>query len=116
MMPAINRRTIRFIIKELGYPPYYYLTLVNIKCKDYELGFNEANKIGNYLRKKLNPSTKVLGPSMANIFKINNIYNYQCIIKYKKDELLTKTLTEIDNIYKINNKVDVEIDVDPIRL
>ena len=102
--------------KELGYSPYYYLTLVNIKCKDYELGFAEANKIGEYLRKKLSPNTKVLGPSMANIFKINNIYNYQCIIKYKKDVLLTKTLIEIDNIYKINNKVDVEIDVDPIRL
>lgn len=104
------------IRKELSYSPYYYITLVNIKCKDYDLGFKEANKIGDYLRKKLDVNTKVLGPSMASVFRINNIYNYQCIIKYKKDDNLVNTLIEIDNIYKINNKIDVEIDVDPIRM
>lgn len=104
------------IRKELSYSPYYYITLVNIKCRDYDLGFKEANKIGDYLRKKLDSNTKVLGPSMASIFRINNIFNYQCIIKYKKDNNLVNTLIEIDNIYKINNKVDVEIDVDPIRM
>ena len=53
---------------------------------------------------------------MASVFRINNIYHYQCIIKYKKDDKLNKVLTHIDNIYKINNKVDVSIDVDPIRV
>ena len=104
------------IRKALSYPPYYYITLVNITSKDYELGFKEANKIGDYLRKNLNPDTKVLGPSMANIFKMNNIYHYQCIIKYKYDNNLNKVLTNIDEIYKINNKVDVSIDVDPIKV
>ena len=102
--------------KELSYSPYFYMILVSIKCRDYELGFKEANKVGEYLRSRLEIDTKVLGPSTASVFKINNIYNYQCIIKYKKDDNLVKTLIEIDNIYKINNKVDVEIDVDPIRL
>ena len=92
------------------------MILVNIKCKDYELGFKESNKIGDYLRNNLSNDTVILGPSMANIFKINNVYNYQCIIKYKKDDKLVSVLTEIDEIYKINNKVDVEIDVDPIRM
>ena len=104
------------IRKDLGYPPYYYLTLVNIKCKDYDLGFKEANKIGDFLRNNLDKNTVVLGPSMANIFKINNVYNYECIIKYKKDEKLSSVLTQIDEIYKINSKVSVEIDVDPIRM
>ena len=47
---------------------------------------------------------------------MNNIYHYQCIIKYKYDNNLNKVLTNIDEIYKINNKVDVSIDVDPIRV
>ena len=104
------------IRKELGYSPYYFLTLVNIKCKDYDLGFKEANKIGEYLRNNLNKETIILGPSMASVFKINNIYNYQCIIKYKKDDKLVPVLTKIDEIYKIDSKVSVEIDVDPIRM
>ena len=36
------------------------------------------------------------------IFRINNVYHYQCIIKYKKDDRLSAVLREIDNIYKVN--------------
>ena len=104
------------IRRELCYSPYFYITLVNISSRDYDLGFKEANKIGDYLRKNLSSGTRVLGPSMANIFRINNIYHYQCIIKYKKDDKLKKVLREIDNIYKVNSKVDVDVDVDPVRI
>ena len=104
------------IRKILNYPPYFYITLVNITSKNYEDGFKEANKIGNYLRKYLNKDTSVLGPSMASIFKINNIYHYQCIIKYKYDDKLNEVLTKLDELYKVNNKVDISIDVNPIRM
>ena len=104
------------IRRELCYSPYFYITLVNISSRDYELGFKEANKIGEYLRKNLSSGTKVLGPSMANIFKINNVYHYQCIIKYKRDEKLNKVLRDIDNIYKVKTSVDVDVDVDPVRI
>lgn len=104
------------IRRELCYSPYFYITVVNIASCDYELGFKEANKIGDYLRKNLSSNTKILGPSMANIFRINNVYHYQCIIKYKRDERLNSVLREIDNIYKVNNKIDVDVDVDPVRI
>ena len=100
----------------LSYPPFYYLTLVNITSRDYELGFREANKIGDYLRKNLSKDTKILGPSMANIFKINNVYHYQCIIKYKRDDKLSEVLTKLAELYKVNNKVDIAIDVNPIKV
>lgn len=104
------------IRKTLNYSPYYYLTIVNIASSDYDLGFKEANKIGDYLRNNLNTNTKVLGPSMANIFKVNRVYHYQCIIKYKHDDKLKTILKNIDEIYKVNNKVDVSIDVNPVRM
>jgi primosomal protein N' len=53
---------------------------------------------------------------MANVFRVDNVYHQQCIIKYKKDDKLRKVLTEIDQHYKNNNKVNVEIDVEPNRL
>ena len=104
------------IRKMLKYPPYYYLTLVNISSKEYELGFKESNKIGSYLRNKLSGNTIILGPSMASIFKVNNVYHYQIIIKYQKDDNLIDTLTFIINMYKTNTKIDVEIDMNPIRI
>lgn len=104
------------IRKQLNYSPYYYIILVRISTKDYELSFNEASKIGDYLRKNLSSSTYVLGPSMANVFRVDNVYRQQCIIKYKKDENLKRVLLEIDEHYKNHSKVNVEIDIEPNRL
>ena len=104
------------IRKSLKYSPYYYIILVSINSKDYELGLKEANNISKYLRKNVSEGTIVLGPSMANIFKINNIYHYQCIIKYKNDIKLNSILHTIDDRYKQDSKVDVFIDVNPNRM
>jgi len=102
--------------KLLKYSPYYYMILVSITTKDYDLGFKESNKIGNYLRNNLNKDTIILGPSMASIFKINNVYHYQIIIKYRSDDKLMDTLKFIDNMYKQNTKVSVEMDFNPVRI
>ncbi len=104
------------IRKLLNYPPYYYITLVNISSRNYDDGFKEANKIGEYLKRNLDKNTIVLGPSMANVFRINNVYHYQCIIKYKKDLLLNQVLTKLDEIYKSNTKVQILLDVNPVRM
>ena len=104
------------IRKTLSYSPYYFMTLVSISSRDYDLGFKEANKIGEFLRKNLSEGTRVLGPTIANVFKINNVFYYQCIIKYKKDDRLRTVLSRLDEIYKINNKVDVYVDMDPLRV
>lgn len=102
--------------KLLKYSPYYYMILISISTKDYDLGFKESDKIGAYLRNNLEKETIILGPSMASAFKINNIYHYQIIIKYRKDDKLFDTLKFIDNMYKQNGKVDVELDFNPIKI
>ena len=102
--------------KLLKYSPYYYMILLQISTKDYDLGFKEANKISSYLRNNLNNDTIILGPSMASMFKVNNTFHYQIIIKYRKDDKLISALKYIDNIYKSNNKLNVELDFDPLKI
>ena len=102
--------------KLLKYPPYYFLVVVSISSKDYDLGFSESNKISTYLRNNLNNETIILGPSMASMFKVNNIYHYQIIIKYRKDDKLINTLKFIDEMYKKNSKVEIELDFNPIKI
>lgn len=104
------------IRKQLNYTPYYYIILVRISTKDYEKSFEEAKKVGDYLKKNLSPNTFVLGPAMANVFRVDNVYYQQCIIKYKKDNKLRQVLMDIDLRYKNNSQVNVEIDVEPNRL
>lgn len=102
--------------KLLKYSPYYFMIVVNLTTKDYDLGFKEINKIYLYLKSNLDKDSIILGPSMANPFKINNIYHYQIIIKYKKDNYLINSLKFIDDMYKKNNKVNVEANFNPIRI
>lgn len=102
--------------KMLKYSPYYYMILIAISTSDYNIGFKEADKIGTYLRNNIGKETIILGPTTASMFKVNNIYHYQIIIKYQKDDKLKKALKFIDDMYKQNNKIRVEIDFNPIRI
>ncbi len=97
--------------KLLGYPPYYYLVLIRIKSKDYSLLAKEVSKIKEYLISKLN--FDILGPSLANPFRINNIYRFNIIIKYKQEENLYQVLEDLLNHYKTNSKIKIDIDFNP---
>ena len=102
------------IRKTLKYPPYFNLALVKISSRDYDLLLKEASKIATYLKSNLENNI-ILGPSMCNIPKINNIYYMNIILKYKKTEEIINELLFIRDKY-LNNKVNVDIDINPIKL
>ena len=99
--------------RQLKYPPYYYLTSIKVLSRYYEEASKEANKVANYLKKYLDKETIVLGPTTANIFRINNVYRFQIIIKYKFDKYLNKVIYDLDQLYILNKKVYLEIDMNP---
>lgn len=98
----------------LKYPPYYFLVYIKLSGKDYNVLEKESLKIKKSLEKHLT-STIILGPSPAFVFKINNIYRYGIILKYKKEEKLYETLKLMDEYYKSSTKVKVEINFNPIH-
>lgn len=102
--------------RKLNYPPYCFITLIKISSKDFNYGIGEAKKASLFLKQNLSCTTSILGPSMASVLKINNIYNFQVILKYKKEEKLYKALNEMIKIYEGNSKVKIELDFDPINL
>lgn len=103
------------IRKMLKYSPFYNLTSIKIRNKDYEKASLEANKIAAYLRKENMSDTYILGPAPAMIPKINNVYELQIILKYKKSDKILKILEEIKKIYQ-TNKITVDIDINPYLL
>lgn len=103
------------IRKMLKYSPYYNLSLIKVKDKDYDLVLKEANKIVTYLRNKKLIDTFILGPSSGLLPKINNIYEMQIILKYKKSDDIIKELKNINEMYR-NNKITIDIDLSPIFL
>ena len=103
------------IRRKLKYPPYYYLCNIRISGKDTNYLLTEANKIKRSLERNLT-STIILGPSNASIFKMNNTYRYNILLKYKKDDLLVPLLKKILEHYKINSKVKIDIDFNPSQM
>ena len=104
-----------FIRKELKYPPYYYLCCIKISGKDADYILNEALKIKRSLERNLN-NIYILGPSTSSIFKMNNIYRYNIILKYKSDVGLRGILNKIIEHYKSNSKIRVDVDFNPSQM
>lgn len=102
--------------KMLKYPPYYFITSVKVTSRDYDLLRVEVNKIANYIRNNIGETSICLGPTTCPVFKINNVFRFQIIIKYKKDPKIVETLRYLDEQYALNNKINIEIDMDPIRI
>lgn len=103
------------IRRQLGYSPYYYLTVLRILSKDYEEAKKVSNQIGEYLKKNL-LNTIILGPSVANVFKVNNVYRFQIVLKYKKEENLNIILNNLIDHYKTNSKIKIDLDMNPIHI
>lgn len=103
------------IRRQLSYPPYYYLTSIKVLSSSYEMARDVSSKVSEYLKKELN-STIILGPSVANVFKVNNVYRFQIILKYKREDNLYNALSKLLDHYKTNNKVKIDIDFNPNRI
>ena len=102
------------IRKALKYPPFYNLTQITISGKNEEEVAKEALKITDYLRGKF-PNHIILGPSLSNMPKINNVYYMQVIIKYKNTKELIKDFMFIKNKYS-KSKISVDIDLNPLKM
>jgi len=100
----------------LKYPPYYYLTSLKIVSNDYNLALENANKVVNYLKNNIDSSSLILGPTTASLFKFNNNYRFQIVIKYRFDNKLIDALKFLDNIFINNNNVNLEIDINPLHM
>ena len=102
------------IRKHLSYPPYYYLIVLRIISISYESAKENSNKISNYLNKNL--KVDILGPSMANVFRVNNKYHFQIIIKYKTIDNIMECLKYLNIHYSKVKDAKLEIDFNPIRI
>ena len=103
------------IRKKLYYPPYSFIALIKVGGKDFNSTIKEANKIGDYLRRNVDKEI-VLGPSVASLSKINNIYYFEIIIKYRDKDNIVNILNDVRKITLSNSKINVQFDINPISL
>ncbi|MDR6997957.1 primosomal protein N' [Neobacillus niacini] len=100
------------------YPPFYYLTLITVSHEQLMTVVSVTEKIAGYVRTQVSNETVVLGPTASPIPRINNRYRYQCLIKYKREKDLSRTLKTILDQYQKDtaNGLQVSIDLNPFIL
>lgn len=104
------------IRKKLIYPPYCNLALIRIMGKNYDSVVKESDKIANYLNSNLNKKINILGPSSANMPKMNDIYYFQIILKYKDTKEIKDSLKFILEKYQNNRNINIDVDFCPYKI
>ncbi|MCM3742782.1 primosomal protein N' [Sporosarcina luteola] len=105
--------------KQYGYPPFFFITLVQFSHEDLLKVADFADKGTRYLKSSLSPETVIIGPAAAAISRVNNRYRYQCLIKYKKEPKLIGTLQQLIRMYRTNWMKEgllMSVDVDPTSI
>ncbi|GAE33898.1 primosomal protein N' [Halalkalibacter akibai] len=98
------------------YPPYVYMVLLNISHPELTQVIHVSEKIVTFLKRELSEQTVVLGPVASPLARIKDRYRYQCMIKYRNESGLRKTLLEIQQHYirEINQgQLQISIDMQP---
>ena len=93
----------------------FYICNIRICGRDASYIFDEALKIKKFFDNNLD-NVIILGPSGSSLFRINNIFRYNIILKYKNDSSLYLVLNKIVNHYNSNNKIKLDIDFNPSQM
>lgn len=100
------------------YPPFYYIALITVSHEQLMTAVSVTEKITKFVHSRLTSQAVILGPVASPIPRINNRYRYQCLIKYKREPDLSKTLKQVLDVYQKNptQGLQVSVDVNPFIL
>lgn len=97
------------------YPPYYFTTLITVSSKNASWAEQEINQIKSALYStELEKSGQllILGPSKSPIIRINEIYYYQLLLKYKNKALIQDQISHLVSEKQKNAKQGLYLSVD----
>jgi primosomal protein N' (replication factor Y) len=94
------------------YPPFFFISLITISHPEITKVVAVTERITAYLRANLSEGAIVLGPAASPIPRIKNRYRYQCMIKYKNEPKLKKSLKGLLDHYQKEIQQDLQITID----
>lgn len=99
--------------KRFGYPPYYYLVLINLSHTNHVKAVDASKRVAQILARDLGDTTQMLGPTQSPMLRIKDRYRYQCMIKYREREDVEAALSNVLNHFqKEMNQDDLQLTVD----
>ena len=99
--------------KVAQYPPYTYLTSLEIIGKNKDNVEEIISKIGRDIEKQNFENLTVLGPVEPYIAYENNNYHRIILIKYKNYDKINQYLKDVLESLKSKSQINVKVNVDP---
>ena len=95
------------------YPPYTYLTSLELSGKSEETVIDVATQIVEDMLKENFENTSILGPVSPFIAHENSTYHRLILVKYKNSDKIKPYVERLINQLKHNSSVNLKINVDP---
>ena len=108
-----------FFVKEMmvrkaqQYPPYTYLTSVQISSKNEGLAIDTIHTIAEEIAKKQFPDVTILGPVTPFIHFEKETHHRVLLLKYKSEELIKKYLSRLLLTLQSKTQISVAVNVEP---
>ncbi|MFT8469365.1 primosomal protein N' [Oenococcus sp.] len=98
------------------YSPYFYTLQIAVDGPDQFMASQAIDAVADFIKGRLAQQTIMLGPTPKAIAKLRNRYYFQIILKYKKDENLERTLTDLQSVFsdRLPHDIYLSIDRDPV--
>ncbi len=80
---------------KLGYPPYYFTIGLTLSHKNENFLIKKSYEVQQFLRENLSGDIGMLGPTPKHIARTHNLYHYQILLKYRKEERLDHVLNRL---------------------
>ena len=105
--------------RSFKYPPFYRIINLDIKHKNPEILYNQAEYLANELRKSF--GDRVIGPEFPLVNRIRNFYIKSIMLKFERDvesinrakAIIRETITQFQTT-KLSKGSIVQADVDPV--
>ncbi|AYW46270.1 primosomal protein N' [Tetragenococcus koreensis] len=106
-----------FLRHQSSYSPYYFTVKITCSHQEEQVAAKKMFQIGQVVKTGLSPESILLGPTPASIARVKNRYQYQMVIKYKKEPALSQMLKQILNESQKDQRkgLYVAIDNEPVN-
>lgn len=101
--------------KMMGYPPFSNIATIILSSDDEENLIKEAYRFKDTIMSMVSKNEmEILGPTPANVAKINNAHRWRIIIKSKEFKALNILIYEINNMIQLNSSwhnINIQTDI-----
>ena len=100
------------IRRSMAYPPYTFTVGLTLSHALEDLTVKKAYEIVGFLRENLSDKIQILGPTPKPIARTHNLFHYQILLKYRREDRLEVVLNAILDWSQARENKDLRLSID----